>query len=74
MAGTNTDTTTPAFAPTHRHYKGGLYQFLHRARHSETEEELVVYRAADGGIWVRPAAMFDETLPDGRRRFAQIQG
>lgn len=48
----------------YRHYKGNLYQIIHLARHSETEEWLVVYRAlyGDYGIWVRPLAMFTETV------------
>lgn len=53
----------------YRHYKGNLYQVLHLARHSETEEWLVVYRAlyGDFGIWVRPLAMFTETVEiDGK--------
>ena len=60
------------FVPTHRHYKGGLYRKLFDARHSETEELLTVYQSADGRHWVRPTAMFDERLPDGRLRFAPI--
>jgi hypothetical protein len=46
------------------HHKGGEYEVLGVARHSETEEELVVYRALYGemGLWVRPAAMFTETV------------
>ena len=60
------------FQPTHRHYKGGLYRKLFEARHSETEERLTVYQAADGSHWVRPTAMFDERLPDGRQRFAAL--
>ena len=57
------------------HYKGGEYEVLGVARHSETEEELVVYRALYGehGLWVRPAAMFGETVTvDGKAvpRFA----
>ncbi|UOX88838.1 DUF1653 domain-containing protein [Amycolatopsis sp. FBCC-B4732] len=46
------------------HYKGGEYEVLGVARHSETEEELVVYRALYGerGLWVRPKAMFTETV------------
>ena len=43
----------------YRHFKGNEYQVLGVARHSETEEEMVVYRAlyGEGGLWVRPAAM-----------------
>ena len=39
---------------TYRHFKGGLYEVLGSARHSETEEEMVVYRplSGDGGWWV----------------------
>ena len=53
----------------YRHFKGNEYQVLYNARHSETMEELVVYKAlyGDGGIWVRPAAMFCETVTrDGK--------
>ncbi|MDH4187423.1 MAG: DUF1653 domain-containing protein [Nitrospira sp.] len=49
----------------YRHYKNGHeYEVLGVARHSETEEELVVYRALYGerGLWVRPRAMFQETV------------
>lgn len=53
----------------YRHYKGNNYEVLGVARHSETEEEVVVYRAlyGEGGLWVRPLAMFLETvLIEGR--------
>ncbi|MFT8896200.1 MAG: DUF1653 domain-containing protein [Acetobacter sp.] len=57
----------------YRHYKGGLYTVLHTARHSETEEWLVVYRSeAHGTLWVRPLSMWTE-LVDGRPRFAFIE-
>ena len=48
----------------YRHFKGNEYQVLGVARHSETEEEMVVYRAlyGEGGLWVRPAAMWLETI------------
>ncbi|HEY8331914.1 MAG TPA: DUF1653 domain-containing protein [Pseudomonas sp.] len=48
----------------YRHYKGREYRVLGLARHSETEEELVVYQAlyGDYGLWVRPLAMFRETV------------
>jgi len=53
----------------YRHYKGKEYTVLGVARHSETLEELAVYRQEYGerGRWVRPAAMFAETVEvDGR--------
>lgn len=54
----------PPVAGIYRHYKGQRYQVLGTARHSETLEELVVYRALYGehGLWVRPAPMFAETV------------
>lgn len=44
----------------YRHFKGNFYQVVGVARHSETEEQLVVYRPlyGEGGLWVRPYAMF----------------
>ena len=44
----------------YRHFKGGEYEVLYVARHSETEEPMVVYRAlyGEGGVWVRPKEMF----------------
>lgn len=48
----------------YRHFKGNYYEVLGTARHSETLELLVVYRAlyGEGGLWVRPAAMWKETV------------
>lgn len=48
----------------YRHYKGGMYQVLDTVRHSETCEPMTLYRALYGeqGLWVRPAAMFLETV------------
>ena len=62
----------------YRHYKGNLYQVLHTAQHSETEEALVVYRCLYGeyGVWVRPLVMFSETVTvDGKQlpRFELIK-
>ncbi|MBP8032926.1 MAG: DUF1653 domain-containing protein [Psychrobacter sp.] len=62
----------------YRHYKGNLYQVLHTAQHSETEESLVVYRCLYGeyGVWVRPLTMFTETVEvDGKEipRFELIK-
>ena len=61
----------------YRHYKGKEYEVLFLARHSETEEEMVVYRAlyGDRGVWIRPAKMWNETVEkDGQRvrRFAYV--
>lgn len=55
----------PAIEPgRYRHYKGGLYEVIGVARHSETHEPLVVYRPlyGEGALWVRPYAMFVGTL------------
>ena len=48
----------------YRHFKGNEYEVLGIARHSETLEPLVVYRAlyGEGALWVRPAAMWNETV------------
>lgn len=53
----------------YRHYKGKEYTVIGVARHSETEEELVIYRQEYGnfGLWVRPKDMFPESVEvDGR--------
>ncbi len=65
-------------AGIYRHYKNNLYQVIGVARHSETEEEHVVYRPlyGDRGLWIRPLAMFDETIEvDGRpiKRFKFVE-
>jgi hypothetical protein len=67
----------PVTPGRYRHYKGNDYVVLGVARHSETEEELVVYRQdyGDKGLWVRPAAMFVETVVVNgvtRPRFAYV--
>ncbi|MFZ2289543.1 MAG: DUF1653 domain-containing protein [Halopseudomonas yangmingensis] len=54
----------------YRHYKGQDYQVLGIARHSETEEVLVVYRTLYGNfdLWVRPLDMFTQDVElDGER-------
>jgi hypothetical protein len=61
----------------YRHYKGGEYEVIGVARHSETHEPLVVYRPLynDTGWWVRPHAMFfEDVVVDGalRPRFEKI--
>ena len=61
----------------YRHFKGNEYEVLGLARHSETLEDLVVYRAlyGEGGLWVRPARMWNETVEyEGKavRRFTYL--
>lgn len=61
----------------YRHFKGKEYEVLGVARHSETQEELVVYRAlyGDFSLWVRPVSMWNKTVErDGKtfRRFTYI--
>ena len=54
-------TTPPGF---YRHYKGGLYEVVGTVRHSEDLSPMTLYLALYGahGLWVRPAAMFNETV------------
>ncbi len=62
----------------YRHFKGKEYEVLFTARHSESEEELVIYRAlyGDGAIWARPLPMFSESvIHEGKEvpRFQKIK-
>lgn len=62
----------------YRHFKGNEYEVIAIAKHSETLEELVVYKAlyGDGGVWVRPASMWNEQIErDGKTflRFTYIE-
>ncbi len=61
----------------YRHFKGNEYEIVAVGQHSETEEEMVVYRAlyGDGAVWIRPLTMFTDTVErDGNRlpRFQKI--
>jgi hypothetical protein len=68
----------PPLAPIqvgrYRHYKGNEYDVIGVARHSETLEELVVYRKlyGDGGMWARPRAMFEGSVEVGGQRVARF--
>ena len=72
----------PDFTPLgrYRHFKGGEYLLVDFARHSETQEWRVVYRAlyGEGGLWVRPLAMWSEPVErDGQtypHRFTYLGG
>ena len=71
----NDDTIAPG---RYQHFKGKEYEVLCVAKHSETEEPMVVYRAlyGDGGVWVRPASMWNEIVERGGqsvRRFERIE-
>ena len=62
----------------YRHFKGNMYEVIGTAKHSETLEEMVVYRAlyGDGGRWGRPAEMWNETvIRDGKtfKRFEYVE-
>ena len=61
----------------YRHFKGGMYEVIAVANHSETLEKLVVYRAlyGEGEVWVRPLEMWTETVQhEGKtvKRFAYV--
>ena len=61
----------------YRHFKGKYYEVIGIAKHSETEEEMVVYRQLYGehGLWVRPASMWEEIIErDGKtyQRFTYV--
>lgn len=62
----------------YRHFKGNEYEVLAIAKHSETEEEMVVYKTlyGDYSVWVRPTAMWNEVVTrDGQtfKRFTKIE-
>lgn len=59
----------------YRHFKGNEYLVIGVAKHSETLEEMVVYRAlyGDGGLWVRPSSMWDETIEQDGKRFKRFE-
>jgi len=58
----------------YRHFKGLEYEVLCLAKHSETLEDMVVYRAlyGEGGVWVRPASMFLETVEREGKTFPRF--
>lgn len=58
----------------YRHFKGNEYEVIGVAKHSETMEELVVYRALYGecGLWVRPASMWNEQVERNGKTFQRF--
>lgn len=69
------NTSNPLQTGRYRHYKGQEYSVLGVARHSESLEELVVYRQeyGDRGLWVRPREMFSETITVNGQQVARFQ-
>jgi hypothetical protein len=59
----------------YRHFKGNEYEVLGVARHSETDERLVVYRSlyGEGALWVRPLAMFTEMVAHTGRTIPRFE-
>ena len=59
----------------YRHFKGNEYEVLYLAKHSETEETMVVYRAlyGDFSVWVRPALMWNETVEHDGKTFKRFE-
>lgn len=59
----------------YRHFKGGEYRVIGIARHSETLEEMVVYEAlyGEGGLWVRPASMWNEEIERDGKKFKRFE-
>jgi hypothetical protein len=71
--------TNPTPLGIYRHYKGNQYEVIGYAKHSETLEDMVIYKALYGehGTWVRPASMWNELVEtDGKtvKRFEYIGG
>ena len=58
----------------YRHFKGNEYEVIAVAKHSETLEPMVVYRAlyGDGGVWVRPLSMWNETVERDGKAYARF--
>lgn len=59
----------------YRHFKGNEYEVIGTAKHSETLEEYVVYKALydEGGLWVRPASMWNETVERDGKTFKRFE-
>lgn len=67
------------FIPTHRHYKGGLYQFLCEVTECTNRDDdsllrLALYRDSEKRLWVRSWEQFFGLLENGERRFDEITG
>ena len=58
----------------YRHFKGNEYEVIGIAKHSETLEEMVIYRAlyGEGGYWVRPISMWNEEITSNGKTFRRF--
>lgn len=57
----------------YRHFKGNIYEVVGIGKHSETCEDMVIYKSLkDGGLWCRPKSMWFETVRTGAIRFTKI--
>ena len=59
----------------YRHFKGNEYEVIGTAKHSETTEEYIVYKAlyGDGGLWIRPKEMWNETVEREGKTFKRFE-
>ena len=58
---------------TYKHYKGNIYKIIALAKHSETEEDMIVYQSVkNGDIWVRPRKMWNEKIAPNILRFTLL--
>ena len=63
-----------AIGKKYRHYKGNVYQIIALALHSETNEEMIVYKSEKGDVWVRPKYMWNEIIKErGILRFSLLE-
>ena len=63
-----------AIGKKYRHYKGNIYQIVALALHSETKEEMIVYKGEKGETWTRPKRMWNEIVDDkGTLRFSLLE-
>lgn len=59
----------------YRHYKGGIYEVICEAFHTEQErdmERLIIYRDLNNNVWARPYDMFHGNIEDGTKRFTEL--
>ncbi|WP_433956973.1 DUF1653 domain-containing protein [Cytobacillus horneckiae] len=57
----------------YRHYKGGIYNVIGMGKHSETQEEIVIYEDTDNRLWVRPLKMFFEEIEVNGQKVERFQ-